>query len=591
MPYKIAIVGMGPKGLFAFESLVTELEIYGATVDLEIFLFEASGSFGCGKIYETDQPGFLSMNYPNRNIDVWGSRGIGLGTDRPSLTKFLLSGRTDVREEIGDRFSSRATVGSYLRSCFNELKTLAENYASVTMITGTVREIELSEKSIVLRYKQGDGNLGKGIFDQVMITTGHDTWKGALQEYGISVVDRESDIPFIYPVLENFRSISSYATVGIKGLGLTFIDAVLALTIGRDGTFLETETGTLLYEPSSLEPKKLTAFSRSGMPMVPRAPFEGKETYSPTFFTYDNIMQNVLIGGRPDFLSDILPLFEKEMELRYYRVLAYKEDYVAPDSRSFADFDSWMDKLHIDRPEIPRFNCDLLFRPVTMERPDIELGPMAYSRYILKEAETGSDASPFMAAALTWGCCSEVFNSIYSFGGLTADSQRLFDMEYRSKLNRLTYGPPVSNAKKILALMEHGLLDVLPGATLEMHRLATGWLIHNADGNDTIVDTMVDARIPNNKSIDNWSPLLKSMRQNGLVREYINPGSDSYSSACPEIDRCGRPLDLTASPSEQITFYGSLTEGMTYDNDTLSRTRNDFASDWSVRCMEEILKE
>ena len=122
-------------------------------------------------------------------------------------------------------------------------------------------------------------------------------------------------------------------------------------------------------------------------------------------------------------------------------------------------------------------------------------------------------------------------------------------------------------------------------------RLAKGWCIRNAVGSDAIVDVIVDARIPNNKSIDTWSPLLKFMHQKNLVREYINPGNDSYRSACPEIDRCGRPLDLTTSPSEQITFYGSLTEGMTYDNDTLSTTRNDFASDWSVRCMEEILKE
>ena len=385
MSHKIAIIGMGPKGLYAFERLVHELEIHGAPVDLKILLFESSGNFGCGKIYDPDQPSYLSMNYPNRNIDVWGPRSGSSESGKLSLTEFLSPGKTDIDERTGDGFSSRATVGLYLRSCFNELKTIAQKYASVSMVKAVVNELGINESGVSLSYLQP--NVMKEVTcNQVIVTTGHDSWKGNLQDYRISIVDRKCDIPFVYPVVENLRQITSYETVGIKGLGLTFIDAVLALSEGRDGIFKETETGTLLYEPSSLEPKKLTAFSRSGMPMVPRAPFEGKEAYSPSFFTYDGIMRNLPIGARPDFISDIYPLFENEMELRYYRVLAYKEDYVAPDSRSLADFDTWIDKFHIDRPEIPRFNCDLLFRPVTMERPDIELGPMAYSRYILKEA-------------------------------------------------------------------------------------------------------------------------------------------------------------------------------------------------------------
>ena len=589
MSYKIAIIGMGPKGLFAFERLVNELEIHGAPVDLEILLFESSGNFGCGKIYEPEQPTFLSMNYPNRNIDVWSLRDSRTGTGKLSLTSFLSSGKIDMTDGMGDRFSSRATVGRYLRSCFNELMTIVQNFASVSMITGMVDKIESSENGVLLGYRQH--NFTKNVnSDQVMVTTGHDSWKGNLQDYRISIVDRMCDIPFIYPVVENLRQVTSYDTVAIKGLGLTFIDAVLALTEGRDGIFKRTETGTLLYEPSSLEPRKLTAFSRSGMPMVPRTASEGRETYVPKFFTYDMITQNVPIGGRPDLCRDVLPLFEKETELRYYSVLLAKYDNVFPDFRSVPDFDSCIDAFHEDRPDIPRFEFDQLFKPVTMERPEIELGPMEYYRYVLGEAKKESGASPFMAAALTWGCCSEVFNSVYGFGGLTAESQRLFDTEYRSKLNRISYGPPVSNAEKVLALMKHGILDIFSDSNCQTQRLAAGWGIGNESG-FTNVDTLIDARIPANSSVKNWSPLLKGMLQNSMIREYINPGTDSYRSACPEIDRCGRPLDPKGTVNERLTFYGTLTEGMTYDNDTLSRTRSNFASDWSVRCMEEILKE
>ncbi|RKN83498.1 FAD/NAD(P)-binding protein [Ulvibacterium marinum] len=590
MCHKIAIIGMGPKGLYALERLVNELEIYGAPVDLEILLFESSGNFGSGKIYDPGQPAYLLMNYPNRNIDIWRLRSSKSENDKPSLTRFLTTGKINDDEGLGDRFSSRATVGRYLSSSFNELRKIAENYASVSMIKGPVNEIEPSDDGVLIIYRQHDV-LKEVICDQVMVTTGHDSWKGDLQEYQVSFTDRKCDIPFIYPLPKKFRDITSYETVGIKGLGLTFIDAVLALTEGRDGIFRKNRTGTMFYEPSSLEPKKLTVFSRSGMPMVPRAASEGKETYTPTFFTYDNIFQYVVIGGRPDFQSDILPLLEKETELRYYRILSGNDPSISLDGRSIMHFDTSIDRFHQLRPDIPRFKFEQLFRPVATDRPEIDLDALAYYSYVIGEAKKGSESSPFMAAALTWGYCSEVFNSVYSFGGLTAESQRLFDTEYRSKLNRISYGPPLVNAEKVLTLMEHGILDTIPDQNCRTHRLADGWSIESESGSKFIVDTLIDARIPVNTTIADWSPLIKAMQNNGIAREFINSGIDSYRTACPEIDRCGRPVDIKGTVSGQVTFYGTLTEGMTYDNDTLSRVRNNFASDWSVRCMEEILKK
>ena len=56
----------------------------------------------------------------------------------------------------------------------------------------------------------------------------------------------------------------------MKGIGLTFIDAVLSLTEGRGGTFERMPDGRLSYRASGGEPATILPFSRSGLPMAPK---------------------------------------------------------------------------------------------------------------------------------------------------------------------------------------------------------------------------------------------------------------------------------------------------------------------------------
>lgn len=101
---------------------------------------------------------------------------------------------------------------------------------------------------------------------------------------------------------------------------------------------------------------------------------------------------------------------------------------------------------------------------------------------------------------------------------------------------------------------------------------------------------MVDARIPKPRSAKNWSPLFTNMNRHGLLRVY---GSESkYQVGCPEIDLSGRAIDVNGRVVRQVTLYGTPTEGgVVYDNDTLSRKRNNFASTWAASIAKEIVNQ
>jgi len=590
-PLRIAIIGMGPKGLYALERMVAEMTKLSAQPQIELHLFERSGHFGSGAVYSPHQPEFLIMNYPNYKIDV--RYGTEHSSTVPDLKDLILwSTSNGSRKALSEHaFSPRKIIGEYLASSFNTIVNAAPDNLRIYCHHATVDDILETDGELGIESINHNRKTAVNIHvDRVLVTTGHCSWKGKLELDDIFSCDEfYPDVPFVYPVDEKLALVRPTDNVAIKGLGLTFIDTVLALTEGRGGRFERTISGKLRYLPSNKEPLGILAFSRSGLPMVPRTGEEGNGDYRPRYFEYGTLMDGIAAGKRPDFLEHVLPLFIRETTYRYYKTLFAGYNIDIYNGSDYSMLQNQTERFHTQNPHVERFVFKNLFRPVSHRNPSIELGPLAYLRYLSGEARAGSRKSPFMAAALTWGRISDVFCSIYNFGGMTSQSHYLFDSGYRSKMNRLSYGPPLLNMEKIVALMETGLLNMDYSKDPEIKKSPNGWNLKVLGRKDMTVDFLVDARIPTSGSVENWSTLLQHMKANGLVREFVIRGTSSYRSACPEIDKSGRVLRADGSVNENITLYGTPTEGITFDNDTLSRKRNDFATAWALGCIEASL--
>lgn len=586
--YRIAIVGLGPKGLYAFERLLAQLGKLEIDKNIEVHLFEKSGNFGAGEIYDPVQPSYLLMNYPNRNINVWPSEILKPVVDnRLSFAEWIAKGTYSKDSNLNDHFASRSMVGYYLTECFEKLYRVG--ISSYRIVKHRSSVVSIIKKAGVYELGYLDELDAKDQFltvNNILISTGHCSWKGQLQEKEkpeSTSETRKSFIPFIYPVDSKLSPIQSNTQVAIKGMGLTFIDALLALTEGRGGRFIKKDDESYIYEPSKREPGKIYGFCRTGLPMIPRSTGEGKKPYLPVFFTLRSIYGRIVPGDKPSFLKNILPLYILETEYNFYKVAFHKRGLNLDPDDDVDRFRCQILKFHKDYPNEQTFNFRSIFKPVDFQNPTDNLGPLAYLRYVMSEAELGSEKSPFMAAVLTWGNISEQFSAIYNFGGMTAESHRFFDLNYRSQLNRISYGPPLTNMKKILALIENGILNLDYSKNPVVKRKNNKWTLKVPNRVPVNAEVLVDARIPTNTSKDNWSELLIGLQNNELLREFIVPGKESYNTGCPEVDRSGRLIDYKGNINPDITLYGTLTEGITYDNDSLSRTKNNFASDWALR--------
>lgn len=241
----IAIIGLGPKGLYALDALCQAARDVPLQ-RFEVHILEPSPHFGAGPIYDPDQPDFLVMNFPAQKIDAWtGGRG-------PGLLRWL---KDNGRPVAAGDYVPRAEVGRYLTWCFSEV------------IAGVPSNIHLKvhseHVSDLNQFPGGWKLLPNGLeADEVLVTTGHQDWT---RKTAPSVA---SHISSPFPIDERLSrtNVPPGASVACKGFALTFLDTMLAFTEGRGGAFTRTEQG-YAYHASGDEPGVIAPFSRTGRPM------------------------------------------------------------------------------------------------------------------------------------------------------------------------------------------------------------------------------------------------------------------------------------------------------------------------------------
>ena len=199
---RIAIIGGGPRGLWAAEEAVRLSRERGLPVpDIDVYDDPASTS-----AYDVAQPEYWRVNVRSAIIRT----GIGAFDDW-----------RDPDDGFGD-FPPRALVGRFL-----------EDSWSVLPVNRIPRRVEA---------------LDTAAYDEILLATGHAcAWPGALP----------GAVP-VYPA-GSLDVVSPGERVAVRGAALTFIDACLDLTVGRGGRFTDGR-----YVSSGREPAAIMPFTRSG---------------------------------------------------------------------------------------------------------------------------------------------------------------------------------------------------------------------------------------------------------------------------------------------------------------------------------------
>lgn len=402
---EIAIVGCGPKGLYALDSLC-EAARQNSGHRFTVHIFEPSAHPGAGPVYDPFQPDVLLMNFPAGLIDAWtGGRG-------PSFLKWASAGPNPA--DATD-YVPRAQVGQYLFWSFKRVVSKAPS--NMALIHHKVRVSEV--KRAANRWVISPANIS---VDHVLITTGHQ------DGFRHGAPASSTNIPSPFPIDDRLTltAVPPKATVRCKGFALTFIDTMLALTEGRGGVFTPSATG-YSYTPSGTEPQRIAPFSRSRRPM--RAKVEAALFTPP--------QDNAFWDDRRSDLTHIL-----------HAPNATFADHIWPAFLSFADqvtgsAAGTSAKVFTDRSQTT-------FTPDEI-RQDLRIG------YDIAMGRCAQDC--VWALAEVWcRCYAQLINWI-SHRDMAADDAHFFRQIAR-EMERLAFGPPAQNIGKLIALEQASLVSI-----------------------------------------------------------------------------------------------------------------------------------
>ena len=470
----VAIVGLGPKGLYCLERLVAEFGAHPLPGGLRVAVFNRSGSFGASPVYDPAEPDYLLVNISVGEVDLWDGGNPEITPERgPDFLSWYQRTFRPASPLSGDEYLSRAVVGRYLHEGFERVLSHLPPGMEVTCFVAEVTDIAPTPVAHMVTFVDGGGPHSLAA-DKVLLATGHSRVEAQPEERRFQRFADGSGatfIPFVYPV-STLDTVPAGGRVAMKGIGLTFIDAVLSLTEGRGGSFESLPDGRLSYLASGREPQAIIPFSRTGLPMAPK-PHDLPIGLRPlTFVTPDRLatLRRQSDDGRIDIDRDVWPLFELEMEFQYYRVVMdddHRRRLVAcgDDGPALREVVASFLRSH---PHEPGFDYRPVLDPVG-ERgfacgAEFHEFVEHYMDEEISRARLGLARSGIKAAIASWYEVRTALSPFIVFGGLTPESHRRLAEHYRPPLKRVVFGPPIISIEKLLAIQRGGTHRFLGGA-------------------------------------------------------------------------------------------------------------------------------
>ena len=468
---EIAVIGLGSWGLSFLERIVTGSRSQWAPVSVHVV---EPGTPGSG-VYAVDQPDYLILNTPCGQISLypWQDEGpspayaVGL-FEWVTVAGYRWVGDT-CRVGTGGRaigpddYIPRRLMGEYLQWFYATLVASAPPKVLITHHHTEAVNV-VAQSSGHERVLLADG--GQFDVDHVILTSGH-----------TGNVEPPSDPALIsrpYPVERYIDAIAHGDTVGVEGMGLVATDVVMALTVGRGGSFTE-HGDRLRYVRSGSEPA-LRSFSRSGFPYTAKAVAtvdESDEYQAANLHAPGGGARSRRSGHRPSeapsrlshrhpsphprrdagqvLLAVGLPPNGRGAgeEVRKRLGGAWSDGtygaVVRALSASYGEFDpSW----HFFGPHVDYVSAK-----------DYEAQIYSIVEADLVEALRGG-TGPVKSAYEVLRHVRDLMRSVIEFKGLSLESYIDFRDNIKTRVNRLVAGPPALRSKQLLALIDAEVVTV-----------------------------------------------------------------------------------------------------------------------------------
>lgn len=540
---KIAIIGAGPRGLGAIESLVAKLA--ERETPLELTTFDDLQLAGAGPNFDPSQTPHCILNIPLREVDI------------PPALPLPCGDFTDWQKQNGltdaDRFPPRAELGAYLMARFR----------NVTEINGI--QIKLTthkSKATHLRRHEGAWHVetntaSHGPFDEVLLIPGQpqtppdDQW-AAWQAHASTGKARAMNA---YPDRQLLAAAKDWSgkNIGIRGLGLSTFDVLRVLTLGLGGRF---ENGC--YHRSGAEPARIFAFSLNGQPPFPKP----KDAALDALFDLRD--QEI-----EQFQSAVKTATEQKPKSALETICAA---LVQPTERIGVEMGAdW------GRAEISAW-----LETERKSAGDQEtLAPEQTLKHGINMALGASPPTPGYVIGQIW---RKVQNQLRAnFNGLqmepdTAQAIVGFD----EGLKRYSYGPPLRSAQELLAMLACNLVSLCVVDDPDIKSIQDGWHLQEDDA-EAKVSVMIDAVLPPPKLAAISDPLLVQLKSDGLIQEF-------YDGSGAQTRPNGQVVGTEGTPQTGLCLLGRLALGSVIAADSIHDCFGASSGRWAKGVLERSRK-
>ncbi|MDI3423949.1 FAD/NAD(P)-binding protein [Streptomyces luteolus] len=577
----VSIIGLGSRGIGVLERLIThtshpDWQRRPLTVDLV-----DPGCDGTG-LHTPDQPDHLLLNTVCSQVSLFPEEatvGDAVGDRGPNLYEWVrelqlrladdgFTLQTEGREIRPDDYLPRRILGSYLSWFLQRTLRRAPDHLNIRLHPATALTLDADPGEQDLRVITLDnGTVLRS--HHVFLTTGHTPEPPAPRAPG---EDRRIRSP--YPPAEQFADVAPEHTIALAGTGLSGMDALAALTVGRGGRHADGA-----YEPSGREPR-IVLFSRTGLPFRARPHNNRDGAFEPLALTRARIdrLRTGSTDGTLSLHGDLVPLICAEMRIAFHRRCAHLAGAAAATEQTLRDaardgtLDAALDVL--DGRHAQTYGQFVPERVLFPGPGPLDTSAAHQDHYTaalradLDEANAGLGASPLKSALEVLRDQRDIIRYAVDFAGLDEKSHDEFYGAFTAVLNRSVTGPQLDRHRELLALIDAGVVEIPLGPEPEVvrdetagvwrlasTRLTTGhtvhadWLCHATSGQPDIDRT--------------GSALLNHLRDTGRLRRHR---PDAPHSRGVDLTRAQHPVGRDTTVDTRLWILGPLTEGATFYN-------------------------
>lgn len=477
---KIAIVGVGPRGLLIASHLIYYFHKSNQKhLDLQLFDKFPIG----GRVWRIDQNPILEMNtipqqitmfdrlsFQGPNLYQWMKGQAAEYIKHSSYTKELKQRFLNIIHKYGkDDYVPRCIFGVYLQWFFLEILHFKDPEITIKHIRQEVTDVQPIKKKS--GYQVTTANLKKYSADDVVLNLGQEVNRPSREEAALASYARVHALhyfPIGYVSEKNLDLIPPQQNVIVRGMGLNFVDCMNLLTLGRGGHFSRQDQ-KLIYHPSGKEPQIIVG-SREGVPYYCKATnHKINGHHSQPYFLSDKNIKKHLKHGKIDYYT-FLHLLRLDMALVYYTnlVKSHYPDHDADDFKmkflSAKDPDQVVKDFGFKPQEI--INWKLVVNPVSGTKitnlEDYQKVVLNWTDKIAQDAKQGNTTASISSAVEVIRDARNQIRKLVNEKRFTSEAYiGRFIPIFNAISKCLSLGAPVLDMERYTALVRAGIIHIL----------------------------------------------------------------------------------------------------------------------------------